>query len=133
MTTPDAQAIARLRSGLRGTAAGRSDASYPVLAAPPFPNPQVPWQPEVVVAPAGVRDVMDAVRFAQSHDLVVALRAGGVGWLGAGAGTLLLDLAALNGIRVDPRRRRVQVEGGAIWRDVAHEHPRLIRRVTCTT
>ena len=121
MTPPDASAIARLRDRLRGSVAGRLDGAFGSLVVPPFPNPQVRWEPDVVVAPAGVRDVIEAVRFARRHGLAVAIRSGGVGWLGAPPDSVLLDLAALDGIRVDPVRRRVRVEGGAIWRDVAHE------------
>jgi FAD/FMN-containing dehydrogenase len=113
--------IAALRVLLRGTAIHRDDAGYAAAAASSFPNLEVPWEPAAVVQAAGVADVVAALEFARRNDQVVALRSGGVGWVGAKADTVLIDLARLDGITVDPERRRVRVEGGAIWRDVSRE------------
>ncbi len=77
--------------------------------------------PATVVQPAGVADVMAAVDFARRTDHSVALRSGGVGWIGADSDSVLLDLRRLDGITVDPARHRVRVEGGALWRDVNRE------------
>jgi FAD/FMN-containing dehydrogenase len=117
----DARSIVGLRNRLRGTVVHRDDGAYPSAAASPFANLEVPWTPAAVVQPAGVADVIAAVEFARQSDRPVALRSGGVGWIGAGSDSLLVDLARLDGITVDASRRRVRVEGGAIWRDVNRE------------
>lgn len=119
--TIDSASVAALRQNLRGVAFHRDDSAYATAAASRFPNPEVPWTPSAVVQPAGVADVIAAVSFARERDAAVALRGGGVGWVGADEHSVLLDLARLDGVTVDPARRRVRVEGGAIWRDVNRE------------
>ena len=57
----------------------------------------------------------------QRHGLRVALRAGGVGWKGVGAGTQLLDLRALDGAWVDPAR-------GTVLRRVGEHATAMSRR-----
>jgi len=107
--------IRRLGARLGGRLAHREDALYPTLAASPFPNLEVPWHPELVVRCDGVSDVIEAVRFAAAHEMGVAVRGGGVGWAGARPRSLLIDLADLHGVRVDPDAQTVQVQGGATW------------------
>ena len=116
--TAEVRALAR---ELGGAAIHREDSAYAAAAASAFPNPEVLWEPDVVVVPSGVADVITAVRWAAGRRLQVAVRAGGVGWKGARGGTVLLDLRALRGIWLDPARRSVRVQGGAIWRDVHRE------------
>jgi len=115
------ESVVELRERLRGTATDRGDSAYPAAAASRFPNLEVPWTPAVVVQPAGVADVIAAVKFARENDHAVALRSGGVGWIGASGDNVLVDLARLDSVSVDPSRRRVRVGGGAIWRDVSRE------------
>jgi FAD/FMN-containing dehydrogenase len=62
--------------------------------------------------------VKAGVEVAAQRGLSVAMRGGGVGWLGASPGTLLLDLAGINGVELDERAQTVRVGGGAIWLDV---------------
>jgi FAD/FMN-containing dehydrogenase len=114
-------AVRALESRLGGMAAHRDDTAWEALAASRFPNLEVTWTPDVVVHAAGTADVIAATRFAADHGLQLAVRSGGVGWVGAPPGTLLLDLRGMNAARVDPVRRTVQVQGGAIWRDVHRE------------
>ena len=119
--TPSPAAVRELAARLGGRAAHRDDEAWTVLAASRFPNLEVPWAPDVVVHPAGTADVIAATQFAREHGLGLAVRSGGVGWVGAPPGTLLLDLRDMHSVRVDPSRRTVQIQGGAIWRDVYRE------------
>jgi FAD/FMN-containing dehydrogenase len=119
--TPSPQAVRELASRLGGRAAHRDDEAWRALAASRFPNLEVPWAPDVVVHAAGTADVITATRFAAEHGLGLAVRGGGVGWVGAPPGTLLLDLWDMHAVRVDPWRGTVHVQGGAIWRDVHRE------------
>ena len=119
--TPTPTAVRELASRLGGRAAHRDDEAWTALTASRFPNLEVPWAPDVIVHPAGTADVIAATHFAREHRLGLAVRSGGVGWVGAPPGTLLLDLRDLHGVRVNPSRRTVQIQGGAIWRDVHRE------------
>ena len=119
--TTSPQAVRALAWGLGGPAAHRDDEAWVALAASRFPNLEVPWAPDVVIHPAGTADVIAATQFAREHGLGLAVRGGGVGWVGARPGTLLLDLRDMRAVRVDPWRRTVHVQGGAIWRDVHRE------------
>ncbi|MFZ0091920.1 MAG: FAD-binding oxidoreductase [Solirubrobacteraceae bacterium] len=119
MATP--AAVRRLDARLGGRAAHRDEGGWEGLAVSRFPNLEVPWAPDVVVRAAGTADVIIATHFAREHELGLAVRSGGVGWVGAPSGTLLLDLQDMHAVRIDPWRRTVHVQGGAIWRDVHRE------------
>lgn len=119
--TPSPQAVRALAARLGGRAAHRHDEAWAALAASPFPNLEVPWAPDVVVHAAGTADVIAATQFAMEHGLGLAVRGGGVGWVGAPPGTLLIDLRDMHAVRVDSWGRTVHIQGGAIWRDVHRE------------
>jgi len=80
--------------------------------------------PAAVVFPADQRDVEAAVRYARRAGLRVAPQATGhnQGPLGDLDGTLLLNVGAMQEVRVDPGARRVRVGAGVKWDRVA---PRL--------
>ncbi|NEP85020.1 MAG: FAD-binding oxidoreductase, partial [Okeania sp. SIO3B3] len=67
-------------------------------------------------------DVIAAVNFARTHQLVVAVR--GQGHSVAGHGTcddgLVIDLSGMRGTRVDPHRQTIRVEGGCNLGDLDH-------------
>jgi hypothetical protein len=79
-------------------------------------------RPVLIAQAADTADVMAAVRFARERDLALAVRGGGHSAPGFGTvdGGIVLDLSRLRGIRVDPARKRVRVEGGCTWGDVDH-------------
>jgi len=67
-------------------------------------------------------DVMTVVNFAREQDLLLAVRGGGHNGAGLGTcdGGLVLDLAPMNGVRVDPDSGRVRAEGGCTQGQVNH-------------
>lgn len=82
--------------------------------------------PAVIVRPRSAHGVAQAVLAAQRAGLKVAVRSGGHSPAGYGtvSGGLVLDLRGLNALTVDPATRRVTVQPGLTWGDVAHAlHP----------
>jgi FAD/FMN-containing dehydrogenase len=116
-TDIDEDVLDHFREQLRG----------PVVRAP-MPAPETHevfnamWagHPEMVAQCSGTADVLDAVNFARSRDLVVAVRGGGhsIAGLSTIDDGLLIDLSEMDGVQVDPDRRLAYVQGGALWGDV---------------
>jgi FAD/FMN-containing dehydrogenase len=79
-------------------------------------NAMVDRRPRMIVRAASVADVVTAVRLARELDLEIGVRCGGhnVAGLAVPADGLMIDLTPLNGVRVDPIRRRARVQGGAL-------------------
>ena len=71
----------------------------------------------------GTADVVAGVNFAREHGLPLAVRGGGhsIAGLSAIDGGILMDLAPMRGVHVDPERRLAVVQGGALWADVDRE------------
>ncbi len=80
-------------------------------------------EPALVASCSGTADVVDAVNFARDNDLIAAVRGGGhsVAGLSSIDGGMLVDLAPMRGVQVDPNRRLAHVQGGALWADVDRE------------
>ncbi|KAI9672910.1 MAG: hypothetical protein M1829_004460 [Trizodia sp. TS-e1964] len=81
----------------------------------------------VVVLAQSTEDIASTLRFAAQHSLDLAVRGGGHSTSGASStsGGVLLDLSRLRGVTVDPVKKTVTVQGGALWSDVdaaAAEH-----------
>ena len=85
-------------------------------------NAMIDKRPALIARCADVADVIAAVAFAREAGLPLAIRGGGHngGGLGSVDDGLVIDLAAMNGVRVDPEARTVRVEGGATWGKVDH-------------
>ncbi len=85
-------------------------------------NGMIDKHPALVARCADVADVMTAVNFARDQKLLLAVRGGGHN--GGGLGTcddgLVIDLAHMKGVRVDPIARTVRAEGGCTLGDVDH-------------
>jgi FAD/FMN-containing dehydrogenase len=117
-TITNPRMVSELQRTLEGRAVHQLDIGYFTAAASRYVNPEIGWEPEVVVACATADDVARSVSFAAEHGLGVAIRGGGVGWVGASPGTLLLDMRMINSISVDPDRCTVHVGAGALWADI---------------
>ena len=74
-------------------------------------------RPAVIAKCAGVADVIQAVDFARSNALEVAVRGGGHSAQAYGTcdDGLVIDLSPMKGIRVDPESHTVRAEAGLTW------------------
>ena len=86
-------------------------------------NGMVDRRPALIARCRGLSDVRAAVHFAARHEALLAVRGGGHNVAGYGTcdGGLVLDLAGLRHVRVDPTAGTVRVAGGATWADVDRE------------
>jgi len=79
-------------------------------------NAMVDRKPNCIVRCANFNDVSTAVRLARKRQLEIGVRCGGHGVLGSAVpeGGLMIDLSAMDRVRVDPDRRRAWVQGGTL-------------------
>ncbi len=80
-------------------------------------------KPALIIRCHGVADVVKAVEFARSEGLPLAVRGGGHSIPGFSTvdNGVVLDLSLMNAVRVDPDRRTLTAQGGALWSDVDAE------------
>ncbi|CAN5642773.1 FAD-binding oxidoreductase [soil metagenome] len=85
-------------------------------------NAMIDKRPALIARCLDVADVMAAIALARDAGLPLAVRGGGHngGGLGSVDDGLVIDLAGMYGVRVDPEARTVRVEGGATWGKVDH-------------
>jgi FAD/FMN-containing dehydrogenase len=74
-------------------------------------------RPAVIATCAGTGDVVASVNFARDNGLTVAVRSGGhsVAGMSICDDGILIDLAGLKGIEVDPQGRTARTGGGVLW------------------
>lgn len=122
MTTGvDEQALQAFKQTIRGAVLHEDDAAYE--DARKVWNGIIDRYPALIVRATGAADVMAAVNFAREHALPVSVRGGGHNVAGSAVhdGALVIDLSQMRGVRVEPLRKTVRVEGGALLGDVDHE------------
>jgi FAD/FMN-containing dehydrogenase len=117
--TPDA--LVPLRAALGGEVLLPGEPGYDQVRT--VWNATVDKHPSLVVRCAGPSDVIQAMRFARQHDLLVAIRAGGHNIAGKAVadGALLIDLSQMRSVRVDRAARVAWVEPGATLADFDRE------------
>jgi FAD/FMN-containing dehydrogenase len=113
--------LGELEQGLRGQLIRPGDSDYDEARA--IWNGAHDQYPALIVRCAGVADVMRAVDFARSEDLIVAVRGGSHSLPGFSScdGGVVIDLSQMNTIHVDPNARTAVAEGGATWAEFDHE------------
>jgi FAD/FMN-containing dehydrogenase len=114
--------IQELRAAVKGQVVTPGDDGY-ARAASVWNGAHDYHRPAVVVRCAGAADVIAAVGFARSTGLTIAVRGGGHSVAGFSTcdDGMVIDLASMNAVRVDPAAMRATVGGGAVWADVDHE------------
>ncbi|MDQ2965797.1 MAG: FAD-dependent oxidoreductase, partial [Chloroflexota bacterium] len=114
-------ALADLRKTFDGELIGPADSAYDTARR--AWNGMIDRHPALIVQPRGAADVAAAVRFGRKHALELSVKCGGHGTSGQSVtdGGLVVDLALMRGVRVDPSARRAWVQGGCLLRDVDRE------------
>lgn len=118
-------AIDEVRGQLGGEVILPDDPGYDEARA--LHNAMIDKRPAVIARCGSAADVVNALEFARTSNLDVAVRGGGHNGPGFGTveGGLVIDMAPMNRIEVDPDRRTVRVQGGATWAAVdaaTHAH-----------
>jgi FAD/FMN-containing dehydrogenase len=116
-----AEALDALRGGLRGSLCLPGEAGYD--EARTLWNAMIDRRPAAVVRAAGASDVIQTIRLAAKHGLLLSVRGGGHNIAGNAVtdGGLMLDLSRMLSVRVDPAARTARVEPGARLSDLDKE------------
>jgi FAD/FMN-containing dehydrogenase len=125
MTTPGGALaetlVQELRAAFRGDLQRPGDPGYEEARA--VWNAMICRRPALIAQCAGAADVIRAVDFARTNDLLVSVRGGGHSVAGHAVcdGGLMIDLSRMKGIRVDPTSRTVRAEPGLTWEELDRE------------
>src|SRR6187551_437498 len=106
--------VSELSAGLHGSLLRNGDEGYE--QARHIWNGAFDRHPAAIVCCADASDVVNAVQFAASHDLLVAVRGGGHSLPGHSVceGGLMIDLAPLQAVKVDKAAQNAGIEPG-VW------------------
>ena len=98
----------QFRRHFKGTIVAPGDENYDRARAVASLNPSTDKKPKLIARCANADDVARALEFAQQQSLEIAVRGGGHDVLGASVceGGIVIDLAPMNAIHIDPIRRR---------------------------
>jgi FAD/FMN-containing dehydrogenase len=114
------ETINEFKGQLRGELIEPTDASYEKERK--VYNAMISRKPRLIAKCADVADVITAIRFARKNDVRVSIRSGGhnAGGLGICDDGLVIDLARMKFVQLDPAAKTVRVGGGCTWGDVDH-------------
>jgi FAD/FMN-containing dehydrogenase len=113
--------LGELEATLRGHLVRPADPDYEQARA--VWNATHDKHPALIIRCAGAADVMQAVEFARSEGLPVAVRGGAhsIAGFSTSDGGLVIDTSPMQGIRVDPAGRRAVAQAGLTWSAFDHE------------
>jgi len=109
-----------LRSRVNGQTIVPGDAAYEESRK--VYNGMIDRRPAVIVRCTDAADVMATVQFAREGGKDLSIRGGShsVPGFGTNDGGVVIDLAPMNGVRVDPHARTARAEGGCTWGGFNH-------------
>ena len=116
-----AKAAAELASTFSGHLLRPADAGYDETRR--VHNGLIDKRPALIARCRGVADVVDSIKLAHKLGLEVAVRGGGHNVAGRATidGGLMIDLAPMKGIHVDPKGRTARAQGGVTWAELNRE------------
>ena len=114
-------AVEDFKSSLRGELLRPGDEGYD--EARKVWNGMIDKRPAAIAQCSGVADVINSVDFARTNNLLVSVRGGGHNIPGSSVcdGGIMIDLARMKSVRVDPASRTARAEPGVIWAEFDHE------------
>ena len=109
--------ISELSTGFSGRLVQPGDAEYDEVRR--VHNGLIDKRPALIARCKNARDVARAILFATEHGLEIAVRGGGHNVAGRAVteGGLMIDLAEMKAIAVDPDARTVRADGGVNWNE----------------
>ena len=109
----DERTVDSLRARVRGAVILPSDPGYDAARA--IWNGMIDRRPGVIARCTGTADVIEVVKFAREHGLLVSVRAGGhnIAGLSIAEGGVMIDLTPMKGVVVDPHSRRAIAQAGS--------------------
>jgi FAD/FMN-containing dehydrogenase len=115
------QSLEVLKQSVSGIVIAREDGAYASARDNLLWNARKPERfPNAIVGATSVRDVQAAVRFAHRHGLKVTARGGGHHWSGVALQEgIVIDLSALNHVKIDPVARIAETGPVVTNRDLA--------------
>jgi FAD/FMN-containing dehydrogenase len=121
----DSALVADLSGQVSGSVLAPDDAGYDAARA--VHNGLIDRRPALIVRCRTAYDVAASLGLARGAGLEVSVRGGGHNVAGRAVtdGGVMIDLAEMKGIAIDPEQRTATVEGGVIWAEVngaAAEH-----------
>jgi len=118
MINRQAAALEQFRTQLRGRLIAAGDPEYEQTRK--VYNGMIDKRPALIAGCVDAGDISAAVRYGREQGLQIAIRGGGHngGGLGIVDDGLVIDLAALKGVVVDPEALTARVAGGCIWGEV---------------
>jgi FAD/FMN-containing dehydrogenase len=124
-TTENAALVTELAGQMSGSVLGPQDAGYDAARA--VHNGLIDRRPALIARCLTSCDVAAALALARRAGLDVSIRGGGHNVAGRAVtdGGVMIDLAEMKGIAIDPDQATARVEGGVIWgelNDAAAEH-----------
>ena len=113
--------ITNWKARLRGPVLAPGDAGYEDSRT--VWNAMIDRRPAMVVRCLGNADVIECVRFAREHELLLCIKCGGhnIAGLAVADGAIMLDLSLMRGVWVDPERRVAHAQAGCLLGEVDRE------------
>jgi FAD/FMN-containing dehydrogenase len=121
MTSLDQASIAELSARFSGVLLRPDEPGYD--DARKIHNGMIDRRPALIARCLGNADIADAVNFARTRGLDLAVRGGGHNVAGRAVcdDGLMLDLSLMKAIHVDPVRHTARAQGGVTWREFNRE------------
>jgi FAD/FMN-containing dehydrogenase len=119
--TLEEETIRKFKESLRGELILSEDAGYDDARS--IWNAMIDRRPALIARCLGVADVVTCVNFARDHGLILSIKGGGhnISGLAVCEGGLMLDMARMRGVWVDPIMRAARAQAGCLLGDVDRE------------
>jgi len=115
------EALQAFKAGFKGAVLAPEDAAYDETRK--IWNAMIDRRPGLIARCTGTVDVVQALRFARTHRLLLSVRSGGhnIAGLAVCEGGLMIDMSLLRGVWVDPTTRTAHAQAGCTLADLDRE------------